>query len=516
MRGKKKTEKPAAKKSSAPKLKAQVETAKLKVEKRAYQQAGKIMAVSYRGAQSTRLSTSWKFSESLSGVPKITPQDQRAMRDRSRQLERDNPIAQAILNRLTENVVGSGFKIQPLTVDEDWNKQAHSLMHSWFTYADFLGLSWLEHQRLAFRSEWRDGDVGSILIGTGETPQLQLIESDYITTDPEHFTPNCYDGVQADQYGRASAYYVMTVAPTGTRTWKRITAKNFVLLKNSNRIGQLRGVPGFSSCLELFDSISGYIDAVILAQRIAACFAIFIKQESAAQKVSGLNYQKNAQGQQQRQVNLEPGLVQSLNPGESIEQIKPEQPGAGFPENLRVLLRLLGTASGLPLELVLGDYSQTNYAASRAARLDASITFAYHQQHFCESYLSRVYRWRISKFIKAGLLKDREDKFAHRWIGPAFQYLNPIEQHQADQLSIDSGFMTQEEILLSKGKNPADHLRVRALELEAQRELKIPIYRSSLVAQVIENPTAGQGESPPQAPQGNTGGNEDEQVNQAA
>src|SRR6185503_10246995 len=108
----------------------------------------------------TRTSTPWRQSESMSGIPSLTQNVSRLMRDRSRSLVDNNALASSILNRTVENVVGNGFQPQALTADGDWNKRAEALLQAWFPFADFKGRSFVQHQRIVCSALLRDGDVG--------------------------------------------------------------------------------------------------------------------------------------------------------------------------------------------------------------------------------------------------------------------------------------------------------------------------------------------------------------------
>jgi capsid protein len=86
-------------------------------ERFAYKQA----MLSYRGALTTRMGVPYGASTSINGVRQPTLQDQRAMRDRARNLERNNPLAAGVLDRAVENVIGTGIRVEPRTESAEFN-----------------------------------------------------------------------------------------------------------------------------------------------------------------------------------------------------------------------------------------------------------------------------------------------------------------------------------------------------------------------------------------------------------
>jgi lambda family phage portal protein len=450
-------------------------------QRTAYRNAQQLQA-NYTSAYPTRVSTYWSQSESISGIPHLNLPVHRYMRDRARSLIENNVLASSILNRATENIIGNGFELQVLTADPAWNKKCEELFRHWFPVADFYGRSWITHQRLLCNSLLRDGDIGALLLSRG---QIQQTEGDYISS-PYGKQPSAFlhDGIELDTYGKVKKYYVMYFVDLKNRDWQPINPKDFIFVANRRRVTQYRGESYFAQSFDLFDQQKGYIDAVVLAQKIAACLAVFIKLNSPTGDVQGLNYGKNGKGQSQREFRLEPGMVQALLPNESIEQITPQQPGGGFSENVRMLIRLLGLSFGLPLEYVLLDFSQVSGNTAKASALQAQRAFETIQKLLIDEYYCRVYRWRVSKWINEGLLEDRPDAFHHNWHPAPWPYLDPLKEVQAQMLEIDAGLTSEKRAIMSRGGNPDQIMAERAIELKTKRASDIPIYHTNYVIEL--------------------------------
>ena len=62
-------------------------------------------------------------------------------------------------------------------------------------------------------------------------------------------------------------------------------------------IGQTRGLPFFAPVLTYFKDLAEYVEAELVAARIAACFSLFITSESSMDVAVNSAYEKNASGQ---------------------------------------------------------------------------------------------------------------------------------------------------------------------------------------------------------------------------
>jgi lambda family phage portal protein len=464
-------------------------------------------SLAFGGSQGSRVSTPWLVSPKDPSLRFASYPAMRAMRDRARSLERNNELAKALLETTVANVVGpKGFQLQcnannPAWTEEHnaaWNKQAQKLMEDWFTTADISGRDWVDHQKTVFRSCLRDGDVGVIL---DEDGYLQGIEGDLIADPDVRYakqnsinTDNILFGVEVDGFNNALAYWV-TPLSVGTSDdappSQRIAEQDFIFIPNRTRFGQLRGETIYTTIFDLLDQISKWKQATLMSALIAACFGVAITKNDGGQNVyTPGNAAVNSAGQNQSQINLEPGSIQYLQPGESIETINPANPGHNFPQNLTAMVRLAGLPFRMPLELVLLDFSKTNYSSARASLQQAYAGFESWQEFFKARYLKRVYQWRISKFIKAGALEANPDAWSHRWISKAWPFLDPQVEFTAIQMGIDIGTTTLTDVLQAHGIGIDDYIAKRRTELEKLLAAKIPVLHSqSLTADGAPAPT---------------------------
>ena len=406
---------------------------------------------------------------------------------RSRELERDNGLAEGLLSRSVENVVGTGIKPQARTSNKDWNKAAEALFADWAETCDVRGMDdFYALQGLTFRSYLRDGDVGTLLLEDG---RLQGVESDEIAAPAgkEH-DPRQIDGVEVDVAGRPVRYWLVdeTAPDLGTRQVSdrksltgrfSIPAEDFLFLSRRKRLKQTRGEPVFSQNAWLFDQIDGNVEAVTISARIAACFGLVVERASP---YSGLPTTTGADGETYRKWSLEPGMVKELNLGDKISQIAPQQPTQNFGEFVGLMARLVGVPLGLPYELVLLDFSKTNFSSARASLIQAYKTFRAHQVRLVGSWCRPIWKRLVSRWIAEGLLEDLGvESLKHSWTLPGWQWVDPKAEVDSALTAIDAGIKTLHDVITEQGGDYDEKMEQRAQELKDMERLAIPIVRSA-------------------------------------
>jgi hypothetical protein len=147
----------------------------------------------YEGASVGRRSTSWKATATsanaeIQGV--IRP-----LRDRSRDLARNTPLAARMLDILTAHAVGTGITPVSTTGADKIDRKVMDLWNEWQKKADVTGqLSFYAMQVLGVRSMMESGEIVfrfldmPITAKTVVPLKMQILEADYI----DHFRDGIY------------------------------------------------------------------------------------------------------------------------------------------------------------------------------------------------------------------------------------------------------------------------------------------------------------------------------------
>lgn len=457
--------------------------------------AADIQATLYRGARHSRLDR----APQRSGTPnRDLLLDRQAQIWRARQLEKNSAVAEGLLDRDVDNVIGCGFRHQAKTEDKKWNAKAEGLLEEWGEEeADSRGLDNLAGlTRLFYRGRKRDGDAAFLVHGDGS---LRLIESDEICTPPRKVgAPNMIDGVELDPRGRPVAFWIADEGdvsglnpghrPDLGRT--RIPREDIIFSARRKRAGQTRGVTVFSNSAWLYDALDQHIEAVLAAARMAACLGLVHERKT---KLTGLERRNDEDGNSYQQMKLQPGAYFQVGLGESLKQLNPGAPVQNLPELLRLLARLMGLPFGIPLELVFLDFSQGNYAQARGVMLQAWQTWRCEQMEM-KRVMRALRNRKIRDFMRTGKLEERPDWKKHTWLTPGWQWIDPTSELDADLLAVDAGFSTVAEVLAKTGKDLEEVVEARAKELELFKKYGLPEARSPKTRETVQ---PGEQNNPP-------------------
>lgn len=459
--------------------------------------------VGYRDAIATRLDPTVTVRGTSADYELELGYDRRKLVDRARELERSNLLAGALLDRSVEAVVGDGFTLRAQTSDPDWNARVEALWRDWSedeAAVDARGISTFpELLMLLYRSRIRDGDAALLLLGDGT---LRIVESDEISAPSGGYTRTDHvDGVDLDSRGRPVRFYVYDSRSKVLWADRRfsparlaIPAAQIAFLARRTRYSQTRGLTSFLGAFVALEQLDGTIEAVTVAHRMAAAFGLVIKRNGP---MLGLRAATDSSGQASRQLHIEPGAIARLDTNEEIQQVQAEHPTTNTFEHIRVLIRLVGTRFGIPLEVILGDYSQSNFSNTKAAMNAARRTWSREQDKLGRAG-SKVYRWRVLNWIEQGLLPAREDAFAHRWLKPGWPWIDPVAEIQAAQAGIDCGLDTRADACARLGIDFERHVVPQlAHEREVLERAGIAIVRSTLTRDVGATAPAS---APPPAP----------------
>lgn len=463
----------------------------------------------YNSANQSRVDSAWPMSRGLKGIN--DPRNRwrlTRLRDRARELDRNNALVTGMLDRATENVISHGMRVRPTTEDAGFNGQVEDLWTNWLDTADITGMSGpAEFQRLLHRSFLRDGDVGINLVSRGSDAWLQAVDGDRIDTMTGGYDlqERVVHGIKFNEDLRPIGFYVLGYAVDGIQFQASlIQARNFVFYARRKDLMDVRGEPCFSQVDRLFDQIDGYIEATVIAARIAACQGLIIKSKTGGKIYGNLPTQLNALNNPQKIESMEPGMIRYINPDEDVTQVNPMQPVTNFDQFIATLLRFTGLTLGLPLELVFLDFSRTTYSSARASLLQSYRSFRSQQQVFIDRVMARIYRWRVSKWVKDGTLKPsakllgdsargiRPSYWDHEWVSPGWSWIDPVKEIQAAMMECDAGFNSEENVCLQHGRTLEDIIASKKKARDMSAALQVELSKSGLTRDAVITPAAPQ------------------------
>lgn len=406
---------------------------------------------------------------------------QRTIRGRVRDMARNAPLAAGAINTTVTSVVGSGLQFhsridrEALGMSKDeaeaWQRNTEREFRLWAMRECDLTESqnFYEMQDLVFRSTLESGDVFVLTPmkarkGAVYSTRLQVIEADQVVN--KDFGPNTatlFDGVEFDKDNRNPIkYWVMNRHPgdfmrTDPWEWRGVPARggktnrrNVIHLFRRLRPGQTRGVSILAPVLETLKQLDRYTEAEITAAVVSGMYALFVETPGAEGVAPLPTDPNNPALPGQADLQLRPGLIGELAPGETIKAHNPGRPNTAFDPFVQAILRQVGTALELPFEILVKHFT-ASYSASRGALIEAWRMFSSRREWLANSFCVPVLECWMDEAVAMGRIDapgyfdDPAIRFAYLgsdWTGSGMGSLNPLQEANARKTLIESNLTT--------------------------------------------------------------------------
>ena len=429
---------------------------------------------SYAGANQGRLFADF-IGSSFSADSELKA-DLPILRNRSRELSRDNEYAKRYLNLIRTNVVGEkGFTVQVRATNSDGSLDAagNTILENAFKVWGRSGnpevtgrMSWLDCQRFVAETLARDGEVfvkymsGNFRDGFN----IQFIESDLVDHNKNGKASNGNEirmGVEVDRFQKPLAYYVLTSHPNDSfnftansaRKHQRISADQMLHIYIQQRTFQTRGEPFMSPAIASLKMLHGYREAELIAARAAAAkFGIITSPDG--DEFAG----DSATEDEVPIIDMSPASVYQLPSGHDFKMIDPAHPTSAFADFEQAVLR--GIASGLNVSYtsLSNDLKGVSYSSIRQGTIEERDHYKTLQsfiiQHFCEP----VFRAWLKSALSFGDIPipiAKLEKFSDNlhFRGRGFSWVDPQREISAHVTALSNGIVSMNDIAANYGRD---------------------------------------------------------------
>ncbi|MEN6539437.1 MAG: phage portal protein [Mizugakiibacter sp.] len=483
-------------------------------------QLRKILAA-YEAGTSTRLR---KFSRDKSSGNTLIKAYAPSVRDQARNLDRNHDLSRGALNVLVNNIVGpSGIGVEPQprrktdgSIHEDLAKQLAGLWKDWCRFPEVTQqLSWASVQRLACRTWLRDGETfAQELLGAVATLDhrtkvpysIELLEPDMVPHDLSE--SGQIQGIVVNAWGQKIAYRVYKVHPGDLNVWpltgniltgqlKTIPAERMLHVKQSDRVGQLRGISIFASVITRLEDIKDYEESERIAAKIAASMAAYIKKGTPDLYDGG----KDADGNPiARSMRFQPGMIfDDLAPGEEIGTIDTNRPNTNLQSHRDGQLRAASAGFNASYSSVSRNYNGT-YSAQRQELVEQWVHYQAMTDHFISQFNQPVWERFVVMARMAGLLSakwlaecEADSIDDALYIGQTMPWIDPQKEIASYAEAEANTYISGPEIIRKMGRNPQSTLDQQA-KWVAQK-------KAQGIEQAAPKPTASNQPADPNQPQ---------------
>ena len=380
------------------------------------------------------------------------------LRDRHRDLARNNPWARRAISAIVNNTIGPGIVAQ--WSDEDrharWSRwfestaiDADGRTHGYGLESLILRTVVEAGECLVRRRTRRPEDGYAIPL------QIHVMEPDYLDHAINMTLPNggvIIQGVEFNAWGRRVAYWLhrvhpgeaMIFSPSIATDHNRVPASEILHIYRADRPGQVRGVPWGSGAMLRLRMLDDYQDAQLERQRLAACFMGFRRQLDPVTD-TGVDIELFDK--------LEPGAIEDLPPGVDLTFANPPQPEDDHEFRLGVL-QGCSADYNIPYEALTGDLSQVNFSSARMGwnEFGRSID-VWRWQMLAPQLFAPLVRWYLEAEQIAGYpVIDLDEQ--PLWTPPARTLVDPVREIPAIQNAVRAGLMSLPQAIRGQGFDP--------------------------------------------------------------
>jgi lambda family phage portal protein len=375
-------------------------------------------------------------------------------------------------------VLGPDGKVNAVfarTVETAWE--------AWQEQACANGDQFVDVQRLVAGHLFEDGEI--LVRRVRKAPlQIEVLECDHLDIGKD--TPDTGNGgrivggIEFGADGSRLAYWITPRHPGEQVSQStRVPASEVLHIFDRRRASQARGISMFASVIsELFDTCE-YQDATMTLARVATAYGIFVESQNPEDFMPQNDGLGKAEDGETPLQYVNPGGIHYLRPGEKINTVKAEQPGAVYSEFVRSRLRAASAGSGMSYETFSNDYSQTNYSSARQALIQERALFRYFSGLIDRRLNVPIYRWWLDSqevvraVVMPGYDSDPRKFHAVKFSRPRQEWIDPAKEANAAEKRLSIGMETLTDLCEAEGRDVDEVFETRAAEVERMKALGI-------------------------------------------
>lgn len=424
----------------------------------------------YDAASSDRLQGRWtRFNETGEITDRV---DRDTIRARARDLERNSDLQNAALRAFRRNVIGSGINIQVTTSDQELNTKIEKLWKRWCQArnCDVTGTQSLSSiMRMCIQRKIVDGGFIILKIYTdqGFLPfQLQVLEVDDLDgmqLRPKHKGNRVIGGIEFNRFNRAQGYWIRQYSVDGMEFEPSVyvDAQDVIFYFTKKRPTQIREMSDMAPTLTRVKDVNEFMNAVTVKEKIAACFAAFIKRIIPSTGTYGT---RNAEVKKGEEISyagkrIVPGMLFELNPGDDVQFSNPSGQSTDASTFIKLQEKMISAGHGLSYEALSRDLSDTTYSSARQGLIEDDLTYDEEREGLEEMVLDEIYEtFIISCFLHGDIdvpdfWENKENYMSHEWITQPRRWIDPYKEANANAIALKTGQKTFQQLQKENGRD---------------------------------------------------------------
>jgi capsid protein len=436
------------------------------------------LRATYDAAQTTKDNVRhWRNADALSSAAANSIGVRKTLRERSRYEYANNAFCRGILQTLGHDLVGTGPRVQLDTGDQQFDRLVERLLAGWLKANKAA-------KKLRIGRVARGVDGEAFYLNTTNTRSrdpvkawIRPVECD-LFDDPSGFDrPNIVGGIEFDENELPLTYKMLKRHPGDLfAPWSMeavdVDAANVCHWLKADRPGQVRGIPETTSQLNLYSQMRRWTLAVLQAAENAADFAAVLETSANAFDEDGDPIVDDIDAFES--VEVDKGMMVSMPRGWKMSQFKPEQPVATYKEFRDALLNEAGRADHMPMNKARGDSSGYNYASGRLDHQTYYEAVDVDRQETNDDVLDTWFAWWAAeaRLVYPELASLEPDNLpAHTFYYDGHKHADEVKHANATAVMVNAELITQDEYLMTQGRDPDRHWEAIKRQRERAAEL---------------------------------------------
>jgi lambda family phage portal protein len=455
---------------------------------------------SYTGANAGRLFSDF-LTTSTSADAEIKD-NIRVLRDRARELARNDSYIARYLNLMVSNVIGKhGIRVSSKArLDDPVNKgkldlRANLLIEEAWKEWTKIGncttngrLSFLDCQKIFIESLCRDGEVLIRKVKDKNSPfgfRLQFLEADHLDEDKNDYYKESGNrikmGVEVDEFDKPVAYHLYKHHPY-ERTYLnenqhiRVPAEEIIHAFLPQRAEQTRGVSLIATAMPTVKQLNGYLEAEVVSARVSASKQGFFISPDGDGYVGDGEYEDSFSPTMTAQA----GVFEQLPAGMDFKAFDPQHPTSAFDAFTKSVLRSIASGLNISYHSLSNDLTSVNYSSIRQGALEDRSMFQIYQQFVIEHFIEPVFKSWLEMAVSTNYIKlpvSKVDKFASSvtFIPRSFAWIDPLKEMQSNVIGLQNGTVTYSDICASYGRDTEELFEQHQKEIELAKQYGIEL-----------------------------------------
>jgi lambda family phage portal protein len=412
----------------------------------------------------------------------------KTLRNRTRDLSRNNEYARRYLNLLKTNVVGErGVTMQSKARNEDNSFDAVGntiIENAWLRWCR-LGnctvdkkMTFTDAQHLFIESLARDGEVIIRMVNYDNADKfaIEFIEPDMLDEEKNEILKDGNQirmGVEINQFRAPMAYWMLTQHPGDleyasvyARKHVRVPSEKILHVYLPDRAQQTRGVPWMVSAIQSLKMLHAYREAELVAARTGASKMGFFTSPQG----DGFN-PDDLEDSYTPIMNAEPGTFHQLPAGVDFKAFDPNHPTTAFADFEKAILRGIASGLGVSYYALANDLTAVSYSSIRAGELADRDFYKTLQNLMIQHFVEPVFRQWLLNVMTANRIPlpiTKYGKFADntQFRARGFAWVDPQREIQANILGVQNGILSLQDIQSNYGRDVEETFEQIALEKE--------------------------------------------------